>query len=90
MEKRMEDIEVRDVMMILAGYYACQCENNGGIFDDFGADSIHHCYEYREIIKSIPVPHVPNGRIDTETLRDMIYKSIFNKYLPNVDSDCEE
>lgn len=77
----MNDYELRDIAMILAGYYACQCEEMGGKFEEFGADAIKHCYEYRDIIKSLTVSHTENGYVDTECFRDEIYEAIFTKYL---------
>ena len=74
---------VRKVGYTLAGYYASQCENDGGNFCSFGADAIRHCNEYIDIVNEIKIPYITiDGAqmINTEDYRNSIYNAIFERY----------
>ena len=80
---KIDEQEVRNVGYTLAGYYAAMLEGryDSNAFDDFGADSIHNCYEYIEIVDDIVIPYDEENRVDTEEYRDRIYRAIYDRYI---------
>lgn len=75
------DQEAYEIGLTMAGYYLCQCENEGGHFCKFGADAIRHLYEVRQLVINTPVPREQDGTIITEDYRESIRQAIYDKFM---------
>ena len=79
--RQIHDQEASEIGLAMAGYYLCQCENEGGHFCGFGADAISHLYEVRQLVLDIPIPRKPDGTIITEEYRESIRQAIYDEFM---------
>lgn len=82
---KMTREEIVSVGIAIAAQHAGMLANNENVMDEFsfgafGADSIHNCYKYIEIVndivKDIGEYVLPDGVIDTESFRYSIERAV--------------
>jgi hypothetical protein len=79
--ERLENVEYTIICAIMAGVYAGNIEANGkGLFDDIGADTIKHCYEYLHLAEQYELPWNENNEIATDCVHNDISDLMLTKY----------
>ena len=87
--ERLATIEYTIISAIMAGVYAGNIESaEKGFINEFGADSITHCYEYLEIAENFELPYDEDGSICTDVVHDVISRIVWDKYA-NVNSEIK-
>lgn len=83
--ERLTNVEYTIICAIMAGVYAGNIESEGkGFIDDFGADSITHCYEYLNLAEQYELPWDEHNEIATDCVHNDICDLIWTKYADNV------
>ena len=84
--ERLSSIEYTIITAIMAGVYAGNIESMGkGFIDDFGADSITHCYEYLELAEQYDSPWNNNNKIAADCVHNDISDLMWFKYAENME-----
>lgn len=84
--ERLSSIEYTIITAIMAGVYAGNIESMGkGFIDDFGADSITHCYEYLELAEQYDSPWNNNNKIAADCVHNDISDLMWSKYAENME-----
>lgn len=85
--ERLNTIPITIIHAIMAGVYAGNAENSqySIISEDFGYDSIAHCYEYLELAEQYDPVYDDDGKINTECLHNDLSELIYSIYTKSKD-----
>lgn len=84
--ERLSNVEYTIICAIIAGVYAGNIESMGkGFINDFGADSITHCYEYLDKAEQYDLPWDDNNEIATDCVHNDICDLMWCSYADNVE-----
>ena len=83
--ERLTNVEYTIICAIMAGVYAGNIESEGkGFFNDFGADSITHCYEYLNLAEQYELPWDEHNEIATDCVHNDISDLMWSNYADRI------